>query len=117
MVNILGTVYEIETKQYGDDPWFKENSCDAYCDGTLKKIVMCDLKTWPRFEKETDECLTVMRKEVLRHEIVHAFLNESGLRDSALTADGPWARNEEMVDWFAIQGPKIYEAWQSVSAI
>lgn len=50
-------------------------------------------------------------KKTIRHEIIHAFLNESGLTDCALQPRGSWARNEEMVDWFAIQGPKIVQAW------
>jgi hypothetical protein len=28
-----------------------------------------------------------------------------------------WATNEEMVDWIAIQGPKIYSAWKDASAL
>jgi hypothetical protein len=28
-----------------------------------------------------------------------------------------WAKNEEMVDWFALQGPKIYAAWKEAGAI
>lgn len=32
----------------------------------------------------------------------HAFLYECGLNDSS-----DWARNEELIDWLAIQFPKI----------
>lgn len=38
----------------------------------------------------------------MRHELIHAFLGESGLR-----SDSEWAENEEMVDYFAIQFEKI----------
>ena len=51
------------------------------------------------------------RKRVLRHEIIHAFLNESGLSDSSNQYAGAWAKNEEMVDWFAIQSPKIFKVY------
>lgn len=37
-----------------------------------------------------------------RHELIHAFLYECGLNDSS-----DWARNEELIDWLAIQLPKI----------
>lgn len=59
----------------------------------------------------------ISQKQTLRHEIVHAFFDESGLASSSLGIDGPWAKNEEMVDWFALQGPKIYKAWQEAGAI
>ncbi len=55
-------------------------------------------------------------KATLRHEIVHAFLGESGLSANSNESDA-WARNEEMVDWFALQGPKIYKAWQEAGAV
>ena len=55
-------------------------------------------------------------KQTLRHEIVHAFLGESGLSNNSNSIDA-WARNEEVVDWFAIQGPKIYKAWQEAGAV
>ena len=43
---------------------------------------------------------------VLVHELVHAFLYESGLSINSLSPSG-WASNEEMTDWMAIQGPKL----------
>jgi len=55
-------------------------------------------------------------KETLRHEIVHAFLFECGLSACSGYADH-WAKNEEMVDWIAIQGPKIHEAWKKAGAL
>ena len=47
-----------------------------------------------------------------RHEIVHAFLFESGLAENS-----EWAQNEEMVDWIAKQGPKLIKAWQEAGAL
>ena len=55
-------------------------------------------------------------KKVLRHEIVHAYLCESGLEHCSLGEDS-WATNEEMVDWMAIQGPKLYKAWEEAGAL
>lgn len=57
------------------------------------------------------------RKRVLRHEIMHAFLNESGLSESSNQHDGAWAKNEEMVDWYAIQSPKIFAVYQSLDIL
>ena len=47
-----------------------------------------------------------------RHEIIHAFLFESGLAENS-----EWAQNEEMVDFFAIQFPKLMEAFKNADAI
>ena len=43
---------------------------------------------------------------MIRHEIIHAFLYESGMKECS-SATQSWVENEEMVDWFAIQIPKI----------
>ena len=56
-------------------------------------------------------------EETLRHEIVHAFLNESGLMDSTFAYDGGWSKNEEMVDWLAIQIPKIHKVFEEAGCL
>ena len=61
-------------------------------------------------EKEQE----VYRKRTLRHEIMHAFLNESGLSDSSNQHGSAWAKNEEMVDWLAIQWHKIDEVYKQL---
>jgi hypothetical protein len=50
-------------------------------------------------------------KTTLRHEIIHAFIAESGLRGSSLDVSH-WALNEEMVDWFALQLPKMLSVFE-----
>ena len=54
-------------------------------------------------------------KKVLRHEIVHAFMFESGLAENWEHKD--YGQEETVVDWFAIQGPKIYRAWTEAGAV
>ena len=54
---------------------------------------------------------------ILRHEIVHAFFNESGLMDSSLQYSGGWAKNEEMVDWIASQFNKIMECFKAAGCL
>ena len=107
-VNILGTEYIILKRSERDDK--RLNNCDGYCDWTTKQIVV---------EQEMYGNLGDMdcyMKKVLRHEIVHAFAIESGLHESSLETDS-WAANEEMIDWFAMQGPKIYKAWKEADAL
>ena len=108
-VNILGTEYKIHERSVKEDKILEE--CDGYCDWTARVIVV---------EREIDGSLGNMvhyMKKVLRHEIVHAFLVESGLDCSSLGIEAAWARNEEMVDWIARQGEKIYAAWKEVGAL
>ena len=52
-------------------------------------------------------------KEIIRHEIIHAFLLESGLSSSTEPVNA-WAKNDEMVDWFAMQSPKIFKVFEKL---
>ena len=115
-VNVLGTPYEIIVKKYDEDEAFKDQECDGYCASATHKIVLCDLHSLDRWKNETEETIQAFAKQTLRHEIVHAFFNESGLIQNTNSV-GAWAVNEEMVDWIALQGEKIYKAWQEVNAL
>lgn len=116
-VNILGTPYEIIVKKYNEDEAFERRSFAGYCDGYTKEIVICDMSTYKGWENEPKETVEIAEKEILRHEIVHAFFNESGLSANANAIEGSWAKNEEMIDWIALQGVKIYDAWKAVGAV
>lgn len=115
-INILGTEYEIIKKRYDEDDTFKRFSVAGYCSSSEQSIVLCDMTTYPGWDDEPEAACANLAKETLRHEIVHAFLNESGLAESSNECSA-WARNEEMVDWFSLQGPKIYRAWKEVDAV
>lgn len=116
-INVLGTAYTVTIKKYDEDEVFDRRSIDGYCDSWTKQIVVCDMTTYKGWEHEPHETITAAQKEALRHEIVHAFFSESGLEDSALNPGVAWAKNEELVDWIALQGPKIYKAWQEAAAL
>lgn len=116
-ITILGTEYTIIVKKYDEDEAFERKSIDGYCDSFAKQIVVCDMSTYKGWGHEPPEYMEATQKEALRHEIVHAFFSESGLEDSANSVDCAWAKNEEMVDWIALQGPKIYKAWQEAGAL
>lgn len=116
-INVLGTKYRIVVKKYDEDEAFGRRSIAGYCDTYQKTIVLCDMRTYKEWQYEPDETCTICQKNTLRHEIVHAFLAESGLDDSAWHYDGAWSRNEELVDWIAIQGAKVYKAWIDAKAI
>ena len=116
-VNILGTPYEIIVKKYGEEEAFERRSIAGFCDGYAKEIVVCDMRTYKDWENETEKTVAAAQKQTIRHEIVHAFFDESGLMDSSSIVECPWSRNEEMVDWIANQGMKIYKAWQESDAL
>ena len=98
-MNILGTEYEVINDDTGKNPKLK--NANGYCEMYSKKIVIdCsedylnDPENYDKFEE--------FQAKTLRHEVIHAFLHESGL-----DANSVWARNEELVDWIALQLPKI----------
>lgn len=101
-INILGTEYTIVIKEEDSDLILKDSN--GYCDWTIKEIVISDLKD----DVVSLHDLECYKKKVLLHELIHAFLIESGLDSSS-----DWARNEEMVDFFARQIPKIVKAFES----
>lgn len=111
-VDVLGTKYKIEIRSVENDKFLKEKGCDGYCSEFEKLIVIADLKTFPGSEYATETELINQQKHILRHELVHAFLNESGLTTCSNVWNGPWPKNEEMVDFFAVQIPKIIEAFK-----
>lgn len=116
-VNILGTEYSVKIKKYDEEEIFEKKHISGYCDYWIKEIVICDLSTYPDFVCEPLQSIESMQRETLRHEIVHAFLYESGLEESAHIYNEAWTMNEEMVDWIALQGVKIYRAWEEVGAV
>ena len=110
-INILGTEYRIEFRKEDEDTILKD--CNGYCDVTVKLIVVL-----AEPNKECDyEDFSFIQKKTLRHEIVHAFLTESGLFNNTYNVDAGWAKNEEMVDWFAIQSPKIFKVYLELGII
>ena len=116
-VNVLGTTYTIEVLAYSDDPAFMKSNIDGYCEQGTHRIVIGDLHTWPGWEDESDEFIKAAMKHTLRHEVNHCAMHESGLQESCGHYDGPWSRNEAMIDWWAIQGPKVYKMWEEAGAL
>ena len=102
-VNILGTDYLIIQANKGNDINLEKS--DGYCDQSSKKIVIDTFQDSPGSLENLDE----YKKQVIRHEIVHAFLFESGL-DS-------WSRNEDLVDWVAYQFPKLLKVFKEAKCI
>lgn len=116
-VNVLGTKYDIIRVKSGQDEYMEKMHFGGYCDGVIKRIVLLDLKTVPEWAKESEYRIKEQENETLRHELVHAFLNESGLGYNTFSASEAWAKNEEMVDWIAIQFPKLLKAFKDAGCL
>lgn len=106
-VNVLGTTWKIKESNERSDKKLKE--CDGYCDDSIKVCVVHDMTDPSSMAKSN---LDEYKKKVIRHELVHAFLFESGL-----SCNSDWADNEEMVDWIAAQFPKMLAAFQQTNCI
>lgn len=118
-VTILGADYAIKVCKKGDELAFKRHpAAYGFCETMEKRIIILDR----RDEKLISEDPTAYNsfccwmQKTLRHEIVHAFLHESGLGHNTKFT-GSWASNEEMVDWIALQGPKLIKAWTDAGAL
>ena len=106
-VNVLGESYTLNFISEEEDEGLKD--CDGYCDDTIKTLVV---KQYKRGEPGSKKALDLQEKKNFRHEIIHAFLCESGLAENST-----WAQEEEMVDWFAKQAPKLIKAWKEAGAL
>lgn len=106
-VNILGSEWSVK---FGNEEVYPNlTNVDGYTDLSIREIVVDDMKALQgQIGAKAD--LESYQKQVVRHEIIHAFLLESGLDSNSNSADS-WAVNEEMVDWFAIQSPKIFKVF------
>ena len=116
-INVLGTEYTVHYYDFKEKEIFeKRGICGFHC-GNTKEIAVGRINTFPGFEDETEAFCKTEEKSVLRHEIIHAFLHESGLADSSLAYDAGWAKNEEMVDWIAMQFPKLLKAFEEADCL
>lgn len=116
-VNVLGTDYAIEMVKVSECDELRENSWVGSCNKVTHKILVGDPTEEEFFGKMNKEEQDLCTKQILRHEITHAFLNESGLQDCSHNTHGGWSQNEEMVDWISIQFPKMLKAFQEVGCI
>ena len=111
-VTILGTAWKIVLRKKKEDAYLK--GIGGYCDNTIKTIVIRKQRKSPHPNECSD--LRAYERGCLRHEIVHAFMFESGLSHDSYGARH-WALNEEMVDWIAQQHTKIHAAYIRAGAI
>ena len=114
-VNVLGTEYQIRFDDY-NSPELKDKGRFGYTFFDEHLIVCVNLDTHEEWKKESEEARSNRTKNILRHELTHAFLYESGM-DSNSNESVAWAMNEEMIDWFAIQSPKIFDVFNKLNLL
>ena len=102
-VNVLGTEYKIIT-----DNSIVQDGADGICKSYEKKILIRS-KGEMLCSDDSEEIKDIRYKEVLRHELVHAFFEESGLDD--------YSSNEQLVNWMATQFPKMLKAFIEADCI
>lgn len=104
-VDVLGTSYHVKQSNKVDDLTLEE--CDGYCDFSIKEITVGTFQSQVGAMQDLD----CYKKKVIRHELIHAFLYESGL------AHNSWGSNEEIIDWIACQFPKILKAFEDAECL
>lgn len=103
-VNILGTEYKIVLKE------LKDSDVDGFTDYTEKAIV---IRSDNYNEVGNFEWL---QKKQLRHELIHAFMAESGLQANWEHVQ-KFGHDETTVDWIAIQSPKMFKVFQELDIL
>ena len=104
-LNILGTEYDFSEATVKEDVSLHDNN--GYCDSYKKQMAVKR-----EYVENVPDCVKDMnnfKRITKRHEIIHAFLFESGMRE--------WAEDEELVDWIALQFPKMLETFKQIEAI
>ena len=105
-VDILGSSWVIKVET--DNPEFED--CDGYIDYSTRTIHIECMQN----NKGLQEDLIAVEKKTVRHEIIHAFLFESGHHGNSLVYEHSWEGNEEMIDWWAIQFHKIEKVFKDL---
>lgn len=103
-ITILGTKWKMVEKPLGQEKY------DGYTDPYEHLIVIRNDNAYEVGDFEE------LVKIVKRHEIVHAYMYESGL-NANWEHPKDFGHDETTVDWFAIQFPKILKTFQQVGCI
>ena len=104
-LSILGQDYDFQ--EIDADKDVKMENCDGYCDG-FGKIIRVNNNFNTNCTTNVSD-LEGYKRRVKRHEIVHAFFEESGLEKYRV--------DELIVEWIANQFLKMEKAFQQVGAL
>ena len=107
-INILGVEWNIEYRNADSEPGLDGRG--GYTDPSANLIVIAN-------KRKDDDVLDFkeIQKRCLRHEIIHAFLFESGLGPNF--EHSQYGHEETMIDWIAIQFPKILKVFKEAGCL
>lgn len=101
VVKILDREYTIEERTFDEDEMLKEEDLSGYTNQDTALIVI---------KKDMNK---YSRNSTLRHELIHAFLFESGLAFNWYHTHVT-GHDETFVDWIALQYPKIHAIFKEL---
>ena len=107
-INILDTEWSIEYRNNTTDPLLNER--DGYVDPSVNLIVIAN-------KRQDDDVMdfAMVQRRTLRYEIIHAFLYESGLGANFIHPE--YGHDEIMIDWVALQFPKLQKAFEEAGCL
>jgi len=112
---IFGAEYEIKFVEKFPERYSEYEDTSAGLFNPYNKEILIHIRSG--MKELTQEGLEERIKKTMRHEVIHAALFESGIYSNGLNYYGSWAENEEMIDWLAIQSPKIFKVFQELDIL
>lgn len=106
-IDILGTEYVLTETTGKDDP--RLANADGWC-GSYEKQILIEKDIFVHEQGGDIDNSKIKRSNLIkRHEIIHAYFNESGLDD--------YSNNEQLVTWIARQFPKLLKTFNEIDAL
>lgn len=99
-INILGTPYRLIICPDDRDHRFKDLNCGGFCDYSVKKLMVSNYTGESEKNDAVEDVRYIIQKAIL-HEMVHAYLYESGLGED--WEHKAFGHEETTVDWIARQ--------------
>ncbi len=109
-ITIMGMSWVVDYRDPDKDRFLGKNGADGYCDPTLRLIVVANRD----IDTEIGDFKSY-QKQVLRHEIIHAYMYESGLGSD--WEHKQYGQEETTVDWIARQFPRLLKTFKEAKAL
>jgi len=106
-INILGTDYEIRKASEKEYPKLSVMNANGLAELYSKELII-NAEMNPNSGQEFAN-FKGFENKVVRHEIIHAFFRESGLVD--------YTTDEDLVNWIALQFPKMLKVFREADCI
>lgn len=107
-VNVAGVPYTIHMGTLEEYPILKKNKSCGLCDYSIKSIWVHDARM-DKFSLGDMQNQKYLTDITLRHELIHAYLHESGQED--------YAEDETLVEFLALSLEKMYGICKDAGAI